>query len=218
MMLCKQDLRLEMPSSKTIIFKVFKVNYWHRMVLSGFGHFPNFGPLFLWVWELKNVCYVSFVISHATCNTIANDFDPLKWLSHQREELCCLESPHPLPPLVWAMYLLGPPSTPQQRGNITQWRLGAQHGSLCPQWPVTPQNYQMTVLQRSHTIFTRSLSLDRKLEHPWSYRPVLSPELKSSLQPCLPYLDTVLREYLPPVTNTVSVSGSGIEQAALWTC
>ena len=63
--------------------------------------------------------------------------------------------------------------------------------------------------------FTLSLSWFRKLEHPWLNRPVLSLELKSSIHPCFPYRDTVVRVKVPPVNSTVSVSGSGIEHANL---
>ena len=66
-----------------------------------------------------------------------------------------------------------------------------------------------------HIYFTLSFSLERKLAHPWPYRPVISPELKSSLQPSLPYRDTVVKDLKPPVTSTVSVSGSGMEHAPL---
>ena len=63
----------------------------------------------------------------------------LKW-SHQREWLCCWESPQPLYPLVWAEHHQGPPSTPQQRGDTPPSRQAASpqpHPSRL--WPEGPK-------------------------------------------------------------------------------
>ena len=53
-----------------------------------------------------------------------------------------------------------------------------------------------------------------KLEQAWLYLPVMRVG-RSSSHPCCPYLVTLELLKRPPVTNTVSVMGSGRAQAWL---
>ena len=62
--------------------------------------------------------------------------------------------------------------------------------------------------------FLTSLPADMKLEQACLNLPVMRGG-RSSSHPCCPYLTTVVQVRRPPVTTTVSVTGSGMAQAWL---
>ena len=205
----------------TMIFKVIYVHNRNCVVSSGYGHFPNFCPLvlFLWVWKFKNVCMLfpfSFFSLMATYKySDGLDCFKIKIVSSPKRRTLLFRVTTRTPDIGLGR---APPGTSLHSPAEGRYTSVEARRSQLESWPPVTSNtlnHFLSVLAIFNLSFTLSLSWDKKLVQPWLLRPVLSPELKSSIHPFLPYLDTVVGVSSPPVTSTVSVSGSGIEHACL---
>ena len=180
-----------------MIFKLVKVNYRYRMFTSLFWHFLNLGPLLLpfWVWVFQNIC----IIIPTVCTTY-------KRMMHERlncQQIKRIFSPKSrtlLLRVTTRMPYIGLGRAPP--GTSLHSPADGRYISVEASWfmfetvpPVTNNTWIIfkECFMKIKLNFTLSLSWDRKLAHPWPQRPLLSPELKSSSHPCLPYLDTVVK-------------------------